>query len=59
MTQTELEALKTKLKAQKEMSEDLTVLVAKLFGLLGGISALLPEEVKKILRKYGYEEVIE
>ena len=38
-----------------EMAADMEILAAKLFGLLEGLSALLPDEVKAVLRKYGYD----
>lgn len=56
MTRKEFDALKAKLMEQKEKSADMEILAAKLFGLLHHISALLPNEVKEVLKKYGYSE---
>lgn len=56
MTRSELEALKEKARSRKEKASDMDILAGRLFGLLRGIAALLPEEVKAVLKKYGYEE---
>lgn len=56
MTRAELNELKAKLADQKDKSADMEVVASKLFGLLGSIHAVLPNEVKELLKKYGYGE---
>lgn len=56
MKRSELNALKAKAAQRKAMAVDLEKLVAMLMPLLSVIGKLLPEEIKKLLEKYGHKE---
>lgn len=57
MTKAEFEALKARIRDQRERATDLGVLVAKIMELpYGQVKKVLTDEVLEILAKYGYTE---
>lgn len=57
MTKSEFEALKARIRDQRERATDLDVLVAKIMELpYGQLKKVLTDEVLEILAKYGYGE---
>lgn len=56
MTNAEFKALKARLQEKKDKANDLDKVMNAFGALTDAIKAFLPDEIKTLLKKYGYTE---